>query len=265
MPEVREQLDSRRGTVSSDGRHTHTRSWFALDYEREADALRAVETSEDFDPYPGRPSAPASAVRRIEPLPGHNNHWSIEVEYHDIVLVLPGDPQLVTLTSGSVRAFPKPVFRIKSTGQIPWAQAPWVHHEEPNADEDIGGKPVDASGTPTSIIHHVREVTIRKTVEVEPPIYEFDALAGTRNKDVFRTAAKGTVLYMGMSWDQTGLSEWNIVHRFSVDTRYYHLEQVPHINDTDVADKVRIDERFHIKTVYWIQPFPLANFGVLNI
>lgn len=262
-PLVREQLDSRRGSVDNKGRHTHTRRWFALGYENESLALDAVETElagEDYL-YPGRPSAVAFANRQIEPLSGHNDSWSVEVEYHDITFA-PGDPSAETLTSGTVKAFPKPVFRIKGSG---WDYAPSSAQAYPEEHIDIGGKAVDASGTPTSIVHHLREVTIRKTVDVEPPIYEFDALAGTRNNAIFRTAARGTVLYMGMTWDQTSEESWNIVHRFAVDTRFYHLEQVPHINDTDVADKILINERYHLKTVYWIQPFPLANFAMLKI
>lgn len=263
-PLVREQLDSRSGSVDNNGRHTHTRRWFALGYANESLALDAIETELDGEDYlyPGRPSAVAFAGRQIELLQGHNDSWSIEVEYHDIVIRPPGSGDLVTLTSGSVKAFPKPVFRVKGSG---WAYSPTSAHTNPVQENDIGGESVDASGTPTSIVHHLREVTIRKTVEVEPKIHEFDALAGTRNNATFRTAQRGTVLYMGMTWDQTSEESWNIVHRFAVDTRFYHLEQVPHINDTDVADKILINERYHLKTVYWIQPFPLANFATLQI
>mgnify|MGYP003140471243 CR=1 FL=1 len=118
---------------------------------------------------------------------------------------------------------------------------------------DIGGTKIDAGGKPTSLI--VRQQTYSISYEhfgqldVSTPF----AITGKRNNRVFYNFAKGSLVYLGMSFSTKSASSYSITHKFLYDN-IFHLRQIPDEFDGDLNPT--LDSDGHVNKVIWIQPFP---------
>lgn len=131
---------------------------------------------------------------------------------------------------------------------------------------DIGGLSVDSGGTPTSIIAVDRRFETTELVSSFPNLGALSTLVGTRNNDDHDGAEPGTLLYTGFGWNlDTNSNMWQIKHTFAVDKLTYHAEQVAKTNSSGevLTTKFGVDPNvfFAASWVYWIQPFPIGNWG----
>ena len=147
---------------------------------------------------------------------------------------------------------------------------------------DIGGKPIDSGGKPTSIL--VREAKLVVDIEiVTDPSRAVNYLAallsyaGQRNRGRFLGAAEGMLVYQGAQSSYLGDSEfgarYSIKHTIAFD-EFFHRIQVPQISASrqgkvqlgrDVQDSPA-GYANHAFFVNWVQPFPRKfDFRALGI
>tara|TARA_R110002051_G_scaffold49659_4_gene96855 strand:+ start:1970 stop:2827 length:858 start_codon:yes stop_codon:yes gene_type:complete len=162
-------------------------------------------------------------------------------------------------TTGSTRATTQAVYRVNPIA---------TESDDPPVSTDIGGKKVDAGGTPTTITGIDRRFdTTHKLVDF-PAIDAYSDIVATRNESAYENAPSGTVLYLGFSWSyDQGSGLWSITHQFAVDKETFHAEQVaktdPQGDVIPDVDNTAGENIWRAKHVYWVQPFARRSFEVL--
>lgn len=128
----------------------------------------------------------------------------------------------------------------------------------PSNENDIGGIPVDASGSPISKIQRLSELIITEVVAASTfPARSLiiRAARGKRNNAPFQGAPIGQVLYQGATATRIAVNKFQIQHRFAQD-EFYHLIQRPQKNAEGDPVKEFINGFWRAKPVSWVQPFP---------
>ena len=181
-------------------------------------------------------------------------------------------------TQGTSRASVKNVWRTpcksENDGGIPCFGGGYGNWDEPQGgwDDpkkgDIGGASVDVGGTPTSITTVDRRFETTVKVPFFPYLDNLSFLVGKRNDKPYEGGDSGTILYLGFSWNYDATNDlWVINHQFAVDKETRHCEQVAKCTpDGEVipTKKGDIDNAIFVAdTVYWVQPFPVADFAWL--
>jgi hypothetical protein len=165
-------------------------------------------------------------------------------------------------TQGNTRATTKQVWRTKDSWDTPAGEGGW---NDPTP-ADIGGKPVDSGGSPTSVVAIDRRFETVEYVDEFPLLDTLSTLVGKRNFTPYEGGEEGSILYLGFSWSydtQSGL--WAVRHQFAVDKKQFHAEQVAMCDGNgEVLKLKRYDaaiESYNARHVYWIQPFGTAEFN----
>lgn len=132
---------------------------------------------------------------------------------------------------------------------------------------DIGGTPVDASGSPVSKLQRLSELIITEVVAASTfpdRSLKIRAARGKRNTAVFQGAPIGQVLYQGATATRIAVNKFQIQHRFAQD-EVYHLLQVPLKNQEGEPRKVLINGVWRAEDVRFVQPFPDGyDFNILS-
>lgn len=123
--------------------------------------------------------------------------------------------------------------------------------------KDIGGKPIDAAGTPTSVFIPQHRLVVEETVsgsELVARTALSRAAVAKRNLSPFYGAAAGTLLYEGCSARRVSLTAWTLTHKFIYDD-WYHMGQQARMN-SQREPSLSMSEQPFAEHVRWIQPFP---------
>jgi hypothetical protein len=147
---------------------------------------------------------------------------------------------------------------------------------------DIGGKPIDSGGKPTSVL--VREAKLIVDIEIvtnpaKAGSYLASLLqyAGRRNQGKFLGAPEGTLVYLGAQTQYLGDTEfgtrYGIKHSIAFDEFYHRIQvaQLSSIKQGQVqlgADDTSAPAGYaeHAFKVNWVQPFPRKfDFRLLGI
>jgi hypothetical protein len=182
-------------------------------------------------------------------------------------------------TQGTSRASVKNVWRTpcksENDGGLPCSGGGYGSWDEPAGgwDDpikgDIGGASVDVGGTPTSITTVDRRFETTVKVPFFPYLDNLSFLVGKRNDKPYEGGDRGTILYLGFSWNYDATNDlWVINHQFAVDKETRHCEQVAKCTPDGevIPSKKELDSEtiiFVADTVYWVQPFPVADFAWL--
>ena len=133
-------------------------------------------------------------------------------------------------------------------------------------ESDIGGRKIDAGGSPLSVLAMRHRLVIEETVRATD-IYrrsvQIRNAVGKRNAVAFFGAVKGSLVYEGGNARRTGLSVFSIEHRFLYD-EYYHMAQKAALNSQRevITDTTALRQA---ATVRWIQPYPaFYNFNLIS-
>lgn len=135
---------------------------------------------------------------------------------------------------------------------------------------DIGGTPIDAGGSPLSVLQYFSVIEFVETVAIETleaRSVNIRLARGRRNALKFFGADRGQVLYKGAKANRVAVDKVRLTHTFAQD-QFMHLIQMP----TKLADgRPELQEKpagsgqLHAKTVMWRQPFPdFAFFDALS-
>ena len=259
MPEIIEFIDSRT-IQTTGGRGTGSRIFHASGYSNASDVFATLGTTVGSVVVPragdSHPEFPGLIARdfTITKVSGHADLWRIDWQYEvisrgfpdypDVIPpdVLPNEVSYVELSS-----------EIRSEFVLAWRLKPDIPAEgTPEPNVDIGGKPIDAAGNPTSVQRRIQELTLTETVN-EPNYGVYSTFQFARNSAPFLGAAVGSVLYNGVSVRRTGLNVYQVSHRFTQDS-LYHLQQQPLIEFPDTTPKLNAAKE-HADQVYFIQPF----------
>lgn len=277
MPEWIESIES-RSVSSSGGRGQGRRVFHASGYTDPISVIAAFGKEISGVSVPIRGSVFSSTARglinrdfSIEPVAGHTDLWRVEFTYEQISRTLAAAPieplgtygpsgiGYVELTS-EIRAEFVPAFRAEGVSipvQGQPAEPDYGNPQDPV--EDIGGRKIDAAGTPTSVVRRYQELVLTETVPF-PDFSTYGTFRFARNSTSFLGAAAGRVLYRGASVRRTGEAVYQVAHSF-VDDELYHLQQQPLV---DQEGYPLLDGRW-AKTVYWVQPFPvLADLNLIS-
>ena len=187
---------------------------------------------------------------------GDKDHWIITLTYSTAPSASGGgdtDPVLIT-TQGDTSVGIKSIYRKNPTGDV----------DNPDTANDIGGTPVDAAGTPTSVVSVERRFSTTEKQQNFPYLNAYSGLVGKRNSDSYEGGSIGEILYLGFSWNyetETGL--WAITHQFAVDRSYHHAEQIARTDPQGVVvtEQTGADNFWYAKHVAWVQPFGMNTFG----
>ena len=192
---------------------------------------------------------------------GLQDTWIIECEY----TTAPNQDTSAIETFGDTRASTKSVYRTPPYGGWREPAGSW---DSPYAGWDVGGWAVDSGGTPTSVVSLDRRFETIEKVDYFQNVGAYDYVLGRRNRDYYEGGQPGTILYLGFSWSfdtTTGL--WILRHQFAVDQFTQHAEQVAKTGPTGEPIKIKTGSgdaaRFVARHVYWVQPFGIADFGIL--
>ncbi len=147
---------------------------------------------------------------------------------------------------------------------------------------DIGGKPIDSGGKPTSVL--VREAKLIVDIEIvtDPSkagsyLASLLQYAGRRNQGKFLGAPEGTLVYLGAQTQYLGDTEfgtrYGIKHSIAFDEFYHRIQvaQLSSIKQGQVqlgADDTSAPAGYanHAFKVNWVQPFPRKfDFRLLGI
>jgi len=259
MPEVIEKLES-RSIQSSGGRGTGTRQFYASGYTDPSQVFKTFGTAVGSLRVPDKgssyPSIPGLLAKdfTISPVAGQSSvydvTWTYEMLSTEFLAApeaepperLPNEVNYVELSS-----------EIRTEFMLAWRSEPRTPFGgDPDPDDDISGTPVDAGGTPTSIMRRRQELILTETV-TSVDFGRISSLTFKRNSNKFLGADPGRVLYRGASVRRTGVAVFTIAHSF-VDDQFSHLEQQPLIDQNGLA--IDEDKDGHADEVYFIQPFP---------
>ena len=132
--------------------------------------------------------------------------------------------------------------------------------------KDIGGKPIDAAGIPTSVFIPQHRLIVEETVAASELVSRtsLSRLAvATRNTSGFYGAASGTLLYEGCSARRVSATAYTLTHKFMYD-EWYHMGQQPRMN-SQREPKLVMGRFPYAEFVRWIQPFPRkTNFNAIS-
>ncbi len=150
------------------------------------------------------------------------------------------------------------------------------------SQQDIGGKPIDSGGKPTSVL--VREAKLIVDIEIvtDPAkagsyLASLLQYAGRRNQGKFLGAPEGTLVYLGAQTQYLGDTEfgtrYGIKHSIAFDEFYHRIQvaQLSSIKQGQVqlgADDTSAPAGYaeHAFKVNWVQPFPRKfDFRLLGI
>jgi hypothetical protein len=150
------------------------------------------------------------------------------------------------------------------------------------SQKDIGGKPIDSGGKPTSVL--VREAKLIVDIEIvtDPAkagsyLASLLQYAGRRNQGKFLGAPEGTLVYLGAQTQYLGDTEfgtrYGIKHSIAFDEFYHRIQvaQLSSIKQGQVqlgADDTSAPAGYdnHAFKVNWVQPFPRKfDFRLLGI
>lgn len=263
MATIVEQSDTRSFSAQT-GKITASRTFVIFDDAAPLTtpaAVRAFFNSTDLpqigDAFPGESDIFATNYE-IALIPDSSNAWNVKFSYENTE---PGDLQPIeegyTEISIDYRAEFRDIYR---TGPNVPANG------NPN-DQDIGGTPIDAGGSPISKIQRQSELMITEVVSFSSfPARSLliRAARGCRNSTVFQGAPLGQVLYQGASASRIAINKMQIVHRFAQD-EFFHLIQSPEKNQEGEPKKVLINSVWRAEKVRFVQPFPNGyDFNTLS-
>lgn len=201
----------------------------------------------------------------FEPIPDSNGAWTVIWTYtpgDDVVVTGPPDRPVIT---PSEVGWSQRSFDFAGQFKDAWRSDPSlvVWNDSYNGTTDIGGRPIDAGGSPLSVFVPQMRIVITETVSSGSLSTRYQSIrdcVGKRNDASFKGEAKGTVLYEGASARRTGLRAYSLEHRFLVDD-WLHAVQQPKLNSQGNVDKHSPNGYPQAKTVRWVQPFPeTTNF-----
>lgn len=119
---------------------------------------------------------------------------------------------------------------------------------------DIGGRPIDIAGEPTSMIVRQVNASIGVTMEVKPKIGDYAAFIGRRNSLPFYGAGVGRVLYLGADIRRIEAKKWSVGHRFLID-EWLHMRQIPFKNPDGSPRLTLTTAGARTQYVNYVQPF----------
>ena len=279
LADLIESIES-RSITSSGGQASGTRIFHlsgesnvsvVIGYILNGTVVNTVTMPKPNDKFPG-----LSGLRVIDYNVGlvsdHTDLWRIEFTYQqngttptvdggqigDLNGRLSGEKGHVEIAS-EIRSEFVPAFRGGITFYPAFGNVTTVNSE-------VGGYPIDAAGSPTSIQRDIGEVTVSEVMSFEESQqlqntirdFRFRRNANDRFLNVYQ---KGTVLYRGASIRRVSESYVQVVHSFAVD-RAYHLQQKVSL---DQDGEPYLNANYQAAFVYWVQPFQFtANFTQLS-
>jgi len=262
-----EKLES-RSIQSSGGRGTGTRTFFASGYtdikqvfNSFGKTIGGLEVPEKGSSHPDFQGLVARDFT-IAPVDGHSDLWRVDWAYEMVTIsyfsspgtgvnvdTLPNEVGYVELSSEIRAEF---ALRYREDAATPRDGDPGEpdYGDPEDPDNDIGGRPIDMAGNPTSVIRRIQELTLTETVNA-PAFGIYGSFRFVRNSKPFLGADVGRVLYRGASVRRTGLNVYVVSHSF-VDDEFYHLEQQPLL---DQDGRPALNDEKKASKVSWVQPF----------
>ena len=107
--------------------------------------------------------------------------------------------------------------------------------------EDVKGSSSDTAGSPLSLPLALLDLTLTENTTTGPDFIELSDFIGTRNKQSFAGAPKGSVIYKGSSstFNRNGL--YTVTHQFTADFTFKHRRQMavgdPSTGAPELADE----------------------------
>jgi len=266
---IKENFDTDSGTINAGGARTITRSFYVFPFDTFADADAAMANTDadgvaiDDEYTLGGVTATYYGTRSWSRVDGSGDTWVFNLEYTTATSDS-GDTNVDIQTQGDSRGTTKSVYRVVSSDG--WAAGNDTSGWNNPTRSDIGGIPVDSGGTSTSIIAVDRRFETTELNDEFPTLGALSNLVGTRNLHSHDGGEAGTILYTGFGWNlDTNSGMWQIKHTFAVDKLTFHAEQVAKTNAQGevLTTKFGKDplEYFSASHVFWIQPFPITNWG----
>ena len=208
MPEVIEKLES-RSIQSSGGRGTGTRQFYASGYTDPSQVYKTfgktVGTLAVPDKGSSYPSIPGLLAKdfTIAPVAGQSSVYDVTWTYEMLSTEFLAAPEVNYVELSS---------EIRTEFMLAWRSEPRTPSGgDPDPDTDISGTPVDAGGTPTSIMRRRQELILTETV-TSVDFGRISSLTFKRNSNKFLGADVGRVLYRGASVRRTGVAVFTIAH-----------------------------------------------------
>lgn len=150
---------------------------------------------------------------------------------------------------------------------------------------NISGNPVDSAGDPISSIQGVLNISVRNVVIGRPNYLLFANTIGNRNSAAYTfgnssTTSQnlicpiGSLVFDGATSSRIGPNQYEVNFSFTLDTKTYHLKQVPLRNGDGsvVPDQVTagavvsVSNPWRAAKVYYKQPFPnTSDFSLLGV
>ena len=210
----------------------------------------------------------------------NNKVWKVVATFlYEAGGVNPTEPDLATWTLSSTA-------ELDDAWRTDFKNPDEVEDDGDDADQDIGGTPIDIRGEPRSLLRLKATFNFEMTQAVDVSqrgnyIATIGKLAGMRNKGSFLGAEEGQLLYLGADTsvvgptaDQQGIL-YKIVHKIAFD-EFMHAIQRPDSIATTSGKQVSLGKHKELDNnnafyenaypVKWRQPFPtLFNFNALGI
>lgn len=213
------------------------------------------------DAFTGDPTLTASSYT-AEIIPESRNTWRVTWNYTsggDGTTVPPTEVGYLQVSMEYGGQF-KDMFRIGDTG------VPLNYEGGSPTGKDIGGRPIDAAGQPTSVFIPQHRLVIEETVAATELLFRTQRSrlrVATRNKSTFYGASAGTLLYEGCSARRVSLTAYTLTHKFLYDA-WYHMGQKAKMN-SQREPIVTMGSDPYAVWVRWIQPFPiLTEFNAIS-
>lgn len=150
---------------------------------------------------------------------------------------------------------------------------------------NILGNPVDSAGDPISSIQGVLNISVRNVVIGRPNYLLFANTIGNRNSADYTFGNSsitsqnlicpiGSLVFDGATSSRIGPNQYEVNFSFTLDTKTYHLKQVPLRNGDGsvVSDQVTagsvvsVSNPWRAAKVYYKQPFPnTSDFSLLGV
>lgn len=138
----------------------------------------------------------------------------------------------------------------------------------PSGSIDVGGKAIDVSGEPMTVIHYLGSIEFTETVSLAslPDRSQLIRVArGKRNLTEFQGAPIGQILYKGASANRIGVDRVSLTHTFAQDALFHMIQVADKKANGDPFLTLDTSGLFRAGTVRWVQPFPeFANFNLLS-
>lgn len=213
------------------------------------------------DAFPGDPELTASSYA-VDIVPESDYVWKVTWTYTsggDNTVKPPTEVGYIQISVEYGGQF-KDMYRLGTSGY------PLAYEGGNPSGKDIGGKPIDAAGVPTSVFIPQHRLVIEETVKASEMVIRTTRVriaVATRNSTTFQGAAVGTLLYEGASARRVSLTAFMLTHKFLYDA-WYHMGQQPRLN-SQREPVVSMGTQPYAEFVRFVQPFPnLTNFNALS-